>query len=83
MFINLKHCVYIVTCLVIRLVKLIFLCQTKICLSVFAFKEQSNTFHFSQGTYSLKMKMLDGQKKELTCIKFSFDVGFGSSVADI
>uniref|UniRef100_A0A1J3H0D6 Putative phosphatidylglycerol/phosphatidylinositol transfer protein n=1 Tax=Noccaea caerulescens TaxID=107243 RepID=A0A1J3H0D6_NOCCA len=35
------------------------------------------------GTYSLKMKMLDGQKKELTCIKFSFDVGFGSSVADI
>ncbi|CAN8269441.1 unnamed protein product [Cochlearia groenlandica] len=35
------------------------------------------------GTYSLKMKMLDGHKKELTCIKFSFDIGFGSSLADI
>ncbi|CAA7016145.1 unnamed protein product [Microthlaspi erraticum] len=35
------------------------------------------------GTYSLKMKMVDGKKKELTCIKFSFDVGFGSSVADM
>ncbi|CAH2054003.1 unnamed protein product, partial [Thlaspi arvense] len=34
------------------------------------------------GSYSLKMKMLDGHK-ELTCIKFSFDIGFGSSVADI
>nr|AAM63420.1 unknown [Arabidopsis thaliana] len=35
------------------------------------------------GSYSLKMKMLDGRKKELTCIKFSFDIGFGSSVADM
>ncbi|CAL9220450.1 unnamed protein product [Arabidopsis halleri] len=35
------------------------------------------------GTYSLKMKMLDGRKKELTCIKFSFEIGFSSSVADI
>ncbi|KAJ4893399.1 MD-2-related lipid recognition domain-containing protein / ML domain-containing protein [Raphanus sativus] len=34
------------------------------------------------GPYSLKMKMLDGHK-ELTCIKFSFDIGFGSSVADM
>ncbi|EFH61125.1 hypothetical protein ARALYDRAFT_478524 [Arabidopsis lyrata subsp. lyrata] len=35
------------------------------------------------GSYSLKMKMLDGRKKELTCIKFSFEIGFLSSVADI
>ncbi|CAN8259693.1 unnamed protein product [Cochlearia groenlandica] len=35
------------------------------------------------GPYSLKMKMLDEHKKELTCIKFSFDIGFGSSLADI
>ncbi|KAG2294886.1 hypothetical protein Bca52824_041555 [Brassica carinata] len=39
------------------------------------------------GTYSLTMKMLDGHKKELTCIKFSFKIGLGSSssssVADI
>ncbi|XP_010543858.1 PREDICTED: putative phosphatidylglycerol/phosphatidylinositol transfer protein DDB_G0282179 [Tarenaya hassleriana] len=34
------------------------------------------------GSYSLKMKMLDAHKKELTCIKFSFDIGFTSSVAD-
>nr|VDC72840.1 unnamed protein product [Brassica rapa] len=34
------------------------------------------------GPYSLKMKMLEGHK-ELTCIKFSFDIGFGSSVADM
>ncbi|CAN8270098.1 unnamed protein product [Cochlearia groenlandica] len=35
------------------------------------------------GSYSLKMKMIDGHNKELACIKFSFDIGFGSSVADI
>ncbi|XP_010486847.1 PREDICTED: putative phosphatidylglycerol/phosphatidylinositol transfer protein DDB_G0282179 [Camelina sativa] len=36
------------------------------------------------GSYSLKMKMLDARKKELTCIKFAFDIGFGSSsVADM
>ncbi|KAF8085247.1 hypothetical protein N665_0674s0012 [Sinapis alba] len=32
-------------------------------------------------SYSLKMKMVDGHKKELTCIKFSFEIGFGSSLA--
>ncbi|CAN7010562.1 hypothetical protein IGI04_011764 [Brassica rapa subsp. trilocularis] len=37
------------------------------------------------GKYSLTMKMLDGHKKELTCIKFSFKIGLGSSssVADM
>ncbi|XP_010423336.1 PREDICTED: phosphatidylglycerol/phosphatidylinositol transfer protein-like [Camelina sativa] len=35
------------------------------------------------GSYSLKMKMLDAQKKELTCIRFSFDIGLRSFVADI
>ncbi|AED91022.1 putative sterol transport protein NPC2 [Arabidopsis thaliana] len=35
------------------------------------------------GSYLLKMKMLDAKKKELTCIKFSFDIGLRASVADI
>ncbi|KEH41865.1 putative ML domain, phosphatidylinositol/phosphatidylglycerol transfer protein [Medicago truncatula] len=35
------------------------------------------------GSYSLKMKLYDGNNNELTCIKFGFDVGFFSSVADI
>ncbi|KAL1196928.1 MD-2-related lipid-recognition protein ROSY1 [Cardamine amara subsp. amara] len=35
------------------------------------------------GSYLLKMKMIDEQKKELTCIKFSFDIGLRASVADI
>ncbi|KAL2327334.1 hypothetical protein Fmac_020761 [Flemingia macrophylla] len=35
------------------------------------------------GSYTLKMKMLDGNKHELTCITFGFDIGLGSSVADI
>ncbi|XP_047163448.1 putative phosphatidylglycerol/phosphatidylinositol transfer protein DDB_G0282179 [Vigna umbellata] len=35
------------------------------------------------GSYTLKMKMFDGKKHELTCITFGFDIGFGSSVADI
>ncbi|KAK7355027.1 hypothetical protein VNO80_14272 [Phaseolus coccineus] len=35
------------------------------------------------GSYTLKMKMFDGNKHELTCITFGFDIGFGSSVADI
>uniref|UniRef100_A0A1J3CZD5 Putative phosphatidylglycerol/phosphatidylinositol transfer protein n=1 Tax=Noccaea caerulescens TaxID=107243 RepID=A0A1J3CZD5_NOCCA len=35
------------------------------------------------GSYSLQMRMLDAQKKELTCIKFSLDIGSGPSVADI
>ncbi|OIV90423.1 hypothetical protein TanjilG_19914 [Lupinus angustifolius] len=37
------------------------------------------------GSYSLKMKLYDGNKHELTCINFGFDIGFGSgsSVADI
>ncbi|XP_013646533.2 putative phosphatidylglycerol/phosphatidylinositol transfer protein DDB_G0282179 [Brassica napus] len=33
------------------------------------------------GSYSLKMKMVDGHKKELTCIKFSFEIGLVSSLA--
>ncbi|KAL0752251.1 hypothetical protein Bca101_034254 [Brassica carinata] len=35
------------------------------------------------GSYSLQMKMLDAQKKELTCIKFSIDIGSVPSVADM
>ncbi|KAE9619542.1 putative immunoglobulin E-set [Lupinus albus] len=37
------------------------------------------------GSYSLKMKLYDGKRHELTCINFGFDIGFGSgsSVADI
>ncbi|KAG2262961.1 hypothetical protein Bca52824_070040 [Brassica carinata] len=35
------------------------------------------------GSYSLQMKMLDSQKKELTCIKFSIDIGSVPSVADM
>ncbi|KAG2683133.1 hypothetical protein I3843_10G019100 [Carya illinoinensis] len=34
------------------------------------------------GSYSLKMKMYDADKIELTCIGFDFEIGFGSSVAD-
>ncbi|XP_030531856.1 putative phosphatidylglycerol/phosphatidylinositol transfer protein DDB_G0282179 [Rhodamnia argentea] len=34
------------------------------------------------GSYSLKMKMYDGDKRELTCIGFNFDIGFASSVAE-
>ncbi|XP_050383468.1 uncharacterized protein LOC126800196 [Argentina anserina] len=34
------------------------------------------------GSYSLKMKMYDANKNELTCIAFDFDIGFASSVAD-
>ncbi|XP_041028126.1 putative phosphatidylglycerol/phosphatidylinositol transfer protein DDB_G0282179 [Juglans microcarpa x Juglans regia] len=34
------------------------------------------------GSYSLKMKMYDADKNELTCIGFDFEIGFGSSVAD-
>ncbi|KAI9090688.1 hypothetical protein K1719_028541 [Acacia pycnantha] len=35
------------------------------------------------GSYSLNMKMYDGDKNELTCIQFGFTIGFVSSVADI
>jgi hypothetical protein len=35
-----------------------------------------------QGSYSLKMKLFDGNKNELTCITFGFDIGFGGPVAD-
>ncbi|KAI4300534.1 hypothetical protein L6164_033903 [Bauhinia variegata] len=35
------------------------------------------------GSYSLKMKMYDENKHELTCIGFDFSIGFISSVADI
>ncbi|XP_062003672.1 uncharacterized protein LOC133721156 [Rosa rugosa] len=34
------------------------------------------------GSYSLKMKMYDGNKQELTCIAFDFDIGFVAPVAD-
>ncbi|KAK2454611.1 hypothetical protein P8452_02003 [Trifolium repens] len=34
------------------------------------------------GSYSLKMKLFDGNKNELTCITFGFDIGFGDPVAD-
>ncbi|KAG2686742.1 hypothetical protein I3843_09G022400 [Carya illinoinensis] len=34
------------------------------------------------GSYSLKMKMYDANKNELTCIGFDFYIGFASSVAD-
>ncbi|XVF55891.1 hypothetical protein PTKIN_Ptkin06aG0072700 [Pterospermum kingtungense] len=34
------------------------------------------------GPYSLKMKMVDSNKNELTCIEFDFSIGFASSVAD-
>ena len=34
------------------------------------------------GSYSLKMKMYDANKQELTCIAFDFDIGFAASVAD-
>ncbi|XP_022748266.1 putative phosphatidylglycerol/phosphatidylinositol transfer protein DDB_G0282179 [Durio zibethinus] len=34
------------------------------------------------GSYSLKMKMYDANKHELTCIGFDFNIGFASSVAD-
>ncbi|XP_068340951.1 uncharacterized protein [Pyrus communis] len=34
------------------------------------------------GSYSLKMRLYDGNNHELTCIAFDFDIGFASSVAD-
>lgn len=34
------------------------------------------------GSYSLKMKMYDGNNQELTCIGFDFSIGFASSVAE-
>ncbi|XP_061350423.1 uncharacterized protein LOC133295600 [Gastrolobium bilobum] len=34
------------------------------------------------GSYSLKMKMYDGNKHELSCITFGFEIGLGSSLAD-
>ncbi|XWS59359.1 hypothetical protein CRYUN_Cryun08bG0114700 [Craigia yunnanensis] len=34
------------------------------------------------GSYSLKMRMYDANKHELTCIGFDFYIGFASSVAD-
>lgn len=35
------------------------------------------------GSYSLQMKMIDLQNKELTCIRFYIDIGSASSVADM
>lgn len=29
-----------------------------------------------QGSYSLKMTMVDGKKQQLTCITFDFSIGF-------
>ncbi|RVW86645.1 hypothetical protein CK203_039783 [Vitis vinifera] len=34
------------------------------------------------GSYTLKMKMEDESKHQLTCITFNFNIGFGSYVAD-
>ncbi|XP_047332382.1 putative phosphatidylglycerol/phosphatidylinositol transfer protein DDB_G0282179 [Impatiens glandulifera] len=33
------------------------------------------------GTYSLTMKMEDGNKRQLTCIHFDFSIGFGATEA--
>ncbi|CAK9159069.1 unnamed protein product [Ilex paraguariensis] len=35
------------------------------------------------GTYTLKMMMEDEKKRQLTCITFSFSIGFGSLVSSI
>ncbi|KAL4200450.1 hypothetical protein AMTRI_Chr03g149660 [Amborella trichopoda] len=35
------------------------------------------------GSYTLKMKMLGSDGKQLTCINFGFSIGFGESIADI
>ncbi|KNA25190.1 hypothetical protein SOVF_009080 [Spinacia oleracea] len=35
------------------------------------------------GSYTIKMKILDADKRQLSCIAFDFSVGFGSSVAAI
>ncbi|KAG5252988.1 MD-2-related lipid recognition domain-containing family protein [Salix suchowensis] len=35
------------------------------------------------GSYSLTMKMVDGEGDELTCISFGFHIGSASSVTDI
>ncbi|KAK9291011.1 hypothetical protein L1049_009194 [Liquidambar formosana] len=34
------------------------------------------------GSYTLKMRMEDGNKHQLTCIGFDFSIGIGSSMAD-
>ncbi|GAB2234902.1 hypothetical protein Droror1_Dr00004172 [Drosera rotundifolia] len=34
------------------------------------------------GSYTLRMKVTDKNKKQLTCISFNFKIGFGSVVAD-
>lgn len=36
-----------------------------------------------QGSYSLKMRLYDGNKHELTCIAFDFDIGFASSDSSV
>ncbi|CAL5425565.1 hypothetical protein ACSBR2_033709 [Camellia fascicularis] len=35
------------------------------------------------GSYTLKMKMEDEKKHQLTCISFNFNIGLGSSVSSI
>ncbi|KAK9699242.1 hypothetical protein RND81_08G162200 [Saponaria officinalis] len=35
------------------------------------------------GSYSLKMKIVDANNKQLSCVGFDFSIGFGSSVAAI
>ncbi|BBH07550.1 MD-2-related lipid recognition domain-containing protein / ML domain-containing protein [Prunus dulcis] len=38
---------------------------------------------FQLGSYSLKMRLYDGNKHELTCIAFDFDIGFASSDSSV
>ncbi|XP_021771255.1 putative phosphatidylglycerol/phosphatidylinositol transfer protein DDB_G0282179 [Chenopodium quinoa] len=33
------------------------------------------------GSYTLKMKILDANKRQLSCVAFDFSIGFGSSMA--
>ncbi|KAJ6914522.1 hypothetical protein NC651_016711 [Populus alba x Populus x berolinensis] len=35
------------------------------------------------GSYSLTMKMINGESRELTCISFGFRIGSASSVSDV
>ena len=59
------------------------LCDFVSCSMRFFFNLTALTIYcILQGSYTLKMKMFDGNKHELTCITFGFDIGFGSSVAD-
>ncbi|XP_074281649.1 MD-2-related lipid-recognition protein ROSY1-like [Silene latifolia] len=35
------------------------------------------------GSYTLKMKIVDANNKQLSCVEFDFSIGFGSSVAGL